>query len=162
MEEYIMNSRKEAYKIAIHYEIKSQNLYKSLAKSFKQENVSQTFQNLVPLEEIHEEKLRAAYQKEFPGDTIDIDRSKIVGDVPAHLINDPEKILEFAIGREELAHDAYIRLAAGCVDLDIKKLFEQFASEENNHKIILETEIERIQGLISWYDPSELNGLVED
>jgi rubrerythrin len=157
-----MTTRKDAYLMAIHYEIKSQNFYKSLAKSFKQEDASKTFQNLVPLEEIHEAKLRAAFQKEFPGEPLDIDGSKIVGDIPAHLINDPISIIEFAIGREELAHDAYIRLAEGCADNQIKVLFKQFAEEESNHKLILQTEIERIQGLISWYDPSELNGLVED
>jgi rubrerythrin len=157
-----MISRKEAYIIAIQYEIKSQNLYKSLAKSFKQENASKTIQSLVPLEEIHEEKLRSAYEKEFKGESVNVDRSKIVGDIPAQMINDPKSILEFAIGREDLAHDAYIRLAEGCVDPNIRILFEKFAEEESYHKTILQTEIQRIQGLLSWYDPSELNGLVEE
>jgi rubrerythrin len=157
-----MNSRKEAYIIAIENEIKSQNLYKALAKSFKQEIASKTFQNLVPLEEIHEQKLRNAYQKEFHGETIQIDRFTVVGDVPAQIINDPKAILEFAISREDLAHDAYIRLAAGCPTAETRELFEQFAEEEANHKTILQTEIQRIQGMISWYDPSELNGLVEE
>lgn len=157
-----MESRKEAYLLAIQYEIKSQNLYKSLAKSFSKENIRMTFMNLVPLEEIHEEKLRAAYAREFPGESINIDSSKIVGDIPARTIDDPKTIIEFAIDREQLAHDAYIRLALGCIEPSMRTLFEQFAEEENNHKIILQTEIQRIEGLISWYDPSELSGLVED
>lgn len=157
-----MESRKDAYILAIHYEIKSQSLYKSLAKSFRQENISQTFRSLVPLEEIHEEKLRNAFQREFPNDKLVIDEDQVKHDVPADMINDPKSILEFAIGREELAHDAYIRLASGCIDQEMKTLFQQFAEEESNHKVILQTEIQRIQGLISWYDPSELNGLVEE
>lgn len=157
-----MDSRKEAYLIAIQYEIKSQMLYLALSKSFKQETASHTFLNLIPLEEIHEQKLRAAYLKEFQGEVINVDKSKIVGDVPVNVINDPKSILEFAITREELAHDAYIRLASGCPTPETKELFEQFAEEESNHKIILQTEIQRIQGMISWYDPSELNGLVEE
>ncbi|HNX00864.1 MAG TPA: ferritin family protein [Candidatus Cloacimonadota bacterium] len=157
-----MESRKEAYILAIHYEIKSQNLYRSLAKSFKQENVSRTFLNLVPLEEMHEEKLRDGFQREFPNETLAIDEEKVKHDVPADIVNDPKSILEFAVGREELAHEAYLRLAQGCVHADMKELFLQFAEEESNHKTILQTEIQRIQGLISWYDPSELNGLVEE
>jgi rubrerythrin len=162
LEEIDMNTRKEAYLIAIQNEIKSQMLYRALAKSFKNEIASHTFQNLVPLEEIHEAKLRSAFQSEFPKETIEIDKTQIVGDVPAQILHDPKAILEFAISREEMAHDAYLRLAEDCTMPEIKKLFEQFAEEEYYHKTILHTEIQRIQGMISWYDPSELNGLVEE
>ncbi len=157
-----MNSRKEAYILAIQNEIRSQELYKALAKSFKEENAKKAFHSLIPLEEIHEEKLIIAYKIEFPGQALNIIRDEVPGDIPADLISDPKSILEFALSREDLAHDGFMYLALSCNDMEIRTLFEKFAKEEYDHKIILQTEIERIQGLISWYDPSELNGLVEE
>jgi rubrerythrin len=59
--------RKEAYRIAIEAEMRSQMLYQALAKSFRKPNTSLVFQELVILERNHEEKVRDAFATEFPG-----------------------------------------------------------------------------------------------
>jgi rubrerythrin len=85
-------------------------------------------------------------------------------DVDLRSINlkDPKEVLDFAITREELAQSIYLDLAESSDDEDLKALFGRFAEEEDQHKTILLTEIQRIQGALEWYDPSELGGMMEE
>lgn len=152
--------RKETFRIAIQSEIHSQNLYLVLAKSFRNSETSAMFQLMIPMEKLHEEKLTTIFESECPGETLDLDPN-LIPDIDPGLINDPKSVLEFAISRELTAHAIYIDLAAGTGDPDLKKLLLKFADEELNHKTVLETEIQRLQGMIQWYDPSELNGMME-
>lgn len=154
-------NRQEAIRIAIEAEIRSQNLYKALAKSFRTPESEQIFKQLVQYEEIHEAKMRELFALEFPGTTL-----KLMDDLSMELqgvkLEDPKAVLEFAISREELAQNIYMKLAEQTPDGDTKALLRSFAAEEANHKELLFAELERIQGILSWYDPSELNGLMED
>jgi len=152
--------RRQTFQIAIQSEVRSQNLYRALAKSFHNSETSAMFQQLIPMEKVHEEKLTAIFSAEFPGETLAIDPD-LTPEIKADHINDPQKVLEFAISRELIAHQIYIDLAGGTDDPELKKLLRQFGEEELNHKTVLETEIQRIQGMIQWYDPSELNGMME-
>ena len=81
---------------------------------------------------------------------------------PGINLSDPKEVLEYAITREESAHDGYLALAAHATDLEIKSTLLRFAAEEIDHKALLIAEVQRIQGVLTWYDPSELNGLMED
>lgn len=49
-----------------------------------------------------------------------------------------ERILEFAIDREQEAADFYASLAARATSAEMRKVFEQFAGEERGHKRKLE------------------------
>jgi rubrerythrin len=157
-----MNNRKEAFCLAIHYEIASQRLYEMLANSFESNpEIYNTFKHLIPMEKMHEEKLREVLAKEFPDFEPIID-DNYATDLDITDLNDPEKVLQFAISRENLAQKAYLTLAKDSSDPSLQQLFNELAQEEVNHQLVLENEILRIEGLITWYDPSELNGLVED
>jgi rubrerythrin len=157
-----MPDRKQTIILAIQAEVMSQNLYKMLAASFaKRPEVSSVFTSLVPMERIHEEKLTALFEKEFPGVPLELVQ-KLFNKGTAFDIGDPQKVLEFAINREEIAFDLYRKMAAETTDPEVVKLLNTLASEEENHKIILQTEILRLDNLMIWFDPSELNGLVED
>jgi rubrerythrin len=157
-----MPNRKETFILAIQAEIMSQNLYKLLAAAFTAKpEISSVFAHLVPMEMLHEEKLRALFRTEFPDETIHIDPT-VVHKAGIENISDPEKVLEFAITREEIAFEIYTKMAAESADPDTIKLLNTLAEDEDNHKIILQTEILRLDNLMTWFDPSELNGLVED
>lgn len=157
-----MTDLKAAYEQAILNEIKSQNLYTSLARSFANNpEIAQAFNSLVPLETMHEEKLRSLYLLNFPNSDFSPDRS-LHFSIPAPELQDADKVLEFAITREELARDIYQKLAADTAEPELKALFSEFSAEEDRHKSILQTEILRLDGLMTWYDPSELNGMMED
>ncbi|MCB5260079.1 MAG: ferritin family protein [Candidatus Cloacimonetes bacterium] len=152
--------RKQVYRIAIEAEIRSQNLYKALAKSFKNAETEQFFNQLVMYEEIHEQKVRELFAKEFPDSTL-----KLMDDLDMELrgikLEDPKQVLEFAISREELTQNIYLKLAEQSDNEDTKSLLKQFAQEEVQHKELLFAELEKLHGILKWYDPSELTGLME-
>lgn len=152
--------RNEAIRIAIEAEIRSQNLYKALAKSFKTSETAKIFDQLVTFEEAHEAKMRQLYATEFPGEEL-----VLIGELKMELnginLNDPKDVLEFAISREELAQNIYLKLAEQTTDSDVCEMLKTLAVEEEQHKEILFTEIERLHGILEWYDPSELNGFME-
>lgn len=152
--------RQEAFRIAIEAEIRSQNLYKALAKSFRNPESEQAFNLLLSFEEIHEAKMRELFAQEYPHlklklmDNLDMELEGVK-------LEDPKAVLEFAISREELAQNIYLKLAELTSEGNAKSLLLQFAKEEAQHKEVLFTELERIQGLVTWYDPSELDGFME-
>ncbi|MBW6515978.1 MAG: ferritin family protein [Candidatus Cloacimonetes bacterium] len=154
-------NRKEAYIFAIENEIKSKNLYKILARSFKNEEIVKTFHLLESLEKIHEEKLIEALKKEF-----NISETAFDTNMPPKIdirrnLSDPKNILEFAMDRELAMADQYEDMAAGCQDDELRSFFLKLVKEEKDHKELLETEMDRIHGTAIWFDESELTGLME-
>jgi len=110
---------------------------------------------------MHEAKLRELFALEFPGEELVLEEN-LLPDLPHLRIREPKDILEFAISKEEEANNIYISLANVATDESSKELMLRFATEELHHKTILFTEIQRMQGMIQWFDPSELNGMVEE
>ncbi len=157
-----MLDRKETFRLAIQNEIKSQVLYELMSKSFRNKpESSREFEQLIPLEKMHEEKLKSAFKKEFPNEVFHLPpNQKPV--MKASDIDEPKKVLEYAISRENDASDTYKDMAQNSTDNDVISLLLQLAKEEEYHRTILEREILLLQGMMTWYDPSELNGLVED
>ncbi len=151
----------DSYKMVIAAEIRAQKMYAALAKSFAQPETQNLYTELVMLEQNHETKMRAAFARLFPGEILVLPEEKI-GELKGIDLSDPQKVLEFAISREELAEGIYKSMAETCLDADLKQLLLQFAHEEDEHKSILLAEIQRLQGAHVWFDPSELNGLMED
>ncbi|MDD4309821.1 MAG: ferritin family protein [Candidatus Cloacimonetes bacterium] len=151
----------DSYRIVIEAEIRSQKLYKALAKSFRNSDTKAVFHELVTLEENHEGKIRAAYNQEFPQQTLVLQEGPDV-EMKGIDLHDPKAVLAFAISREELAQSIYLSMAKQTSDIAVKTLLLQFAEEEANHKALLLAEIQRLQGAMNWFDPSELNGLMED
>ncbi|MDP2172854.1 MAG: ferritin family protein [Candidatus Cloacimonadaceae bacterium] len=152
--------RKEAFRFAIEAEMRSQMLYSALAKSFRKPENSAVYQELVILEKNHEEKVRTAFETEYPGHDLQLEPELSV-DLRSINPREPKEVLDFAISREEMAQSIYLELAEGSADREMKELFNRFAVEEDHHKTILLTEIQRMQGALVWYDPSELSGLME-
>ncbi len=154
-------NKQDAYRIAIEAEIRSQKLYQALARSFQNSETAQFFNQLLRYETDHEVKLRKLYAQEYPGQTLTLTEDPDIELKKLNLV-DPKAVLEFAISREELAQVIYLRLAEQSEDERTKALLQQLADEEVNHKELLFAEIEKLQGIMQWYDPSELNGLMED
>lgn len=153
--------RKEAYIYAMENEIKSANLYKVLANSFEDEELIKTFNSLASFESIHQDKIRDYFAKEFGEVPFTYNKSALPKIDIRHDLSDPKKILEYAIYREIAMADQYEFMADESKDEHIKTFFKTLVMEENDHKEMLEDELNRIQGLMIWFDPSELNGLME-
>ncbi|PKN73484.1 MAG: hypothetical protein CVU50_01860 [Candidatus Cloacimonetes bacterium HGW-Cloacimonetes-3] len=154
-------TRQESYRIVIEAEIRSRMLYEALAKSFANDETDSVFHELIIYEKAHEDKVRAAFAVEFPDEELKL-MSTFKLEMPGVNLSDPKEVLEFAISREELANSIYLSMAAETKDEGIKAMMLQFAEEETKHKTLLLAEIQRLQGAFQWYDPSELNGMMED
>jgi rubrerythrin len=153
--------RIELYRFALTAEVRSQKLYSALASDFQNPDTKALFNELLLLEQGHENKVREACEAEFPGYTFTLD-ADLSHDLSGLELSDPVAVLNFAISLEEIARDHYVAFAEETLEPSLSKLLFQFAQEEDNHKTLLLTEIQRIQGALSWFDPSELNGLMED
>ncbi|MDO9576309.1 MAG: ferritin family protein [Candidatus Cloacimonadales bacterium] len=156
-----MDSKSDIYQLVIQEEIKAQNLYIALTKALDNEALNRIFTNLIQIEKIHEEKITELFRAEFPKLKLEIDRDLLPELKNTDYLESPESALNFAIRKEEAAEEIYLELAAKTKTKDMKKLFEKFASDERNHKLLLEDEILRMDGLMTWFDASELNGMME-
>ncbi len=154
-------TRKESFKIAVEAERRSQLLYDALSKSFSNNETYNAYHELMLLETAHEEKLRNAFAVEFPNDILVIDVITKLN-IPGVELNDPKDVLEYAISREDEANAIYTAMAKESSDPATKMMLEQLAREELNHKALLLAEVQRMHGIMKWYDPSELSGLMED
>ncbi|HPR18830.1 MAG TPA: ferritin family protein [Candidatus Cloacimonadota bacterium] len=157
-----MKEKKDIYQLVIQEEIKAQNLYSALAKASPNEEIKGIFINLIRMEKNHEEMICELFYSEFPRIELKIDRQLTPDFSGDKNLRNPDKILKYAISKEESAAQTYLELAAQAETNEHKKIFEQFALEEKGHKNILENEILRLGGLLIWFDESELNGLMED
>ncbi|MDY6915716.1 MAG: ferritin family protein [Candidatus Cloacimonadota bacterium] len=156
-----MLSRREAIQFAIQNEIKSQNLYKMMAKAFRKSDSGETFKNLVPLEKIHEEKLVELYHKEFPYNNLEIDRDIVPKADRTMKFDEPRSTIMFAQQRENEAKENYLELKRTSKDPKVKELFSQLAKEEEDHHQLLQNMIDQMEGTMMWFDESELDGLME-
>ena len=156
-----MDSKSDIYQLVIQEEIKAQNLYAALANAIDNEGLKQIFTNLIQIEKIHEDKITELFRAEFPKLKLDIDQDLLPELKNTDYLKSPENALNFAIEKEEAAEEIYLKLAVKAKSRDMKKLFEKFASDERNHKLLLEDEILRLGGLLTWFDASELNGMMD-
>lgn len=154
-------SIQDNYRMVIAAEIRAQKMYAALARSFSNPETKNMYTELVLLEQNHETKMRAAFARLFPSEELIIPEETI-SELKGIDLSDPQKVLEFAISREELAEGIYTSMAETCTEAELKKQLMQFAKEEDEHKTLLLAEIQRLQGAQVWFDPSELTGLMED
>ncbi|MCB5245979.1 MAG: ferritin family protein [Candidatus Cloacimonadaceae bacterium] len=153
-------NRRELYNFAIAQEQRSQKLYQGLAKSFGEPETNSFFTELVNLEKEHELKLRNAFSQEFPGEDPQPE-SQEIKEIPSVDLKDPAQLLQFAITREEEAAKSYYSFAENTAQPDIRGLLLHLAKEEEQHKTLLLTEMQRILGALEWFDPSELDGFMD-
>lgn len=153
--------KQELYRQALNAEIRSQKLYSALEKSFRHAETSAFFHELVVLEQNHEAKVRSLMAKDLPGFVHETDL-ELNSDFAGLEFTDPAQVLEFAVSREEFTHQLYLDLATEADDESLKTVCLQLAAEEEKHKSLLLTEMQRIHGALRWFDPSELTGLMED
>lgn len=154
-------NRKEAYIIAVENEIRAINLYSILAKSFQDEDLVGVFKSLSQLEKGHQEKIEESYRKEFGDTPFDYNKEALPRFEVKDDLSDPRQVLRYAITKEEDMKENYQKMAAESQQDEIKSFFHDLAAEEQNHKELLEAELNRIEGTMVWFDASELNGLME-
>jgi len=153
-------SLQDSYKMVISAEIHAQKLYEALGRSFGKPETKAVFTELMMLEKTHETKVREIYTKLFPQEELKLQAVEAI-ELQGLDLSDPKAVLEFAVQREELAEKFYRKIAERTNNPDIRQMLLQYANEEENHKTVLLTEIQRLQGAMEWFDASELSGLME-
>ena len=158
-----MSLTKETYQKAIQNEILSRNLYLFLARTTKNETIKEKFESLSKFEKVHEEKLTKIFKDNFKNEKLVVNRTKLPDIVvEKDSFQNIKDVLNFAIQQEKIMHDKYINMAKQTDDEELKEILEGLAAEEIDHKEVLSDEIVALQGDYIWFDPSELNGMMED
>jgi rubrerythrin len=135
--------------------------YQKLADSTKNEDMKSVFERLARFEHMHEEKIKDIYLSEFPEMTVMNfnDREEFKGKTQFH---DVGEVLSYGMEVEKNMEESYIKLAEMYAGEENEVIFKELAKEESYHTEILEEELQRIQGIHTWFDMSELNGMMED
>lgn len=151
----------ELYNYAIEQEVKIRNLYLLLEKSFKSEDLQNIFKRLAVIEKGHADKLSKMFKEKFPGESLNVNPDELPAYSNKHDLSDAKSVFLFAIEEEQKAQKKYQELAELETDSNIKEFLRALAEEESKHADLLEKEIEKMEGILIWYDETELNGLFE-
>jgi len=158
-----MITTKELYQKAIQNEIMARNLYMYLEKASTAGEIQNKYAQLAAFEEDHKNKLINLLNKNFPGVKVEVKESLMPDLIKSFKVaDDIKEAIKLAIKLEIDARDFYVEMAKDTSSEENRKLLLTFANEEAEHKEFLETELLQLQGLYTWYDYSELTGLMED
>lgn len=136
-EEYTLQ---RALEEAIAKEIEAQKLYTEIGETVTDDAARDILKQLVKVEKKHEELLRSYLRGELGEGTLET--GHVLDYRIAEHFNLPEvksdmkldEVLLLAANREKASHELYLFLAAAHPPGNIKKLFEELASQELDHK----------------------------
>jgi rubrerythrin len=129
---------------AIQKEIDSQELYRDLGRRVTNDTARDMFRELVKVERKHEDLLRR-YQRGELGEGA-LKKGHVIDYRIAEHLEQPEitpdmkldKIMLLAANREKASNDFYLGLAAAHPPGKVKTLLEELASQELEHKHMVE------------------------
>ena len=121
----------------------AQIMYTDAAKNAKQPGSKKLLEEMAQPEAGHERALEALDLTELGELTIheghDLRIAEFLADVELEPNADFQTILIFAMKQEQVARDFYKAMTYRCETDEQKKLFELLASQEQQHKLTLET-----------------------
>ncbi len=129
-------------KEAIDREIESQEFYKDVAGRMTDENLKKLFADFVKEEKKHQEILegfRVNIPQKLPFDeSRDYHVAETVDEPRLSTDMKPADAFKLAMKKEEDAMKTYQSLSIGATDPEQKRLFEELASMEQEHKLKME------------------------
>jgi rubrerythrin len=136
----MLNTVQSILEKAIEKEIEAQDLYSKLSQTVKDEAARDVFQQLSKVEKTHEELLRKYLRGELGAGALN--REQVLDyRIAEHLELPPitpdmklNEVLLLAANREKAAHELYQSLAGEHPQGEVKRLIEQLASQELEHK----------------------------
>ena len=135
---------KEVLEQAVEKEIGAQKLYSDLVRRVTSQIAKDTFRELVKQEQGHEKLLERYLNGEIKTGTLRIEKVidyKIAENYePTEITPDMElkDVFLRAANREKAAHEGYLALSQAHPAGEVKKLLEELASQEMEHKHKLE------------------------
>ena len=134
----------EVLKTAIAKEITAQQLYADLAKRVTNQIARETFQDIVRQERGHQLLLERYQRGELKRGVLQarqvLDYKIVENTEPTEITPDMQlkDIFLRAANREKVAHESYLALSQAHPAGEVRKLLEDLASQELNHKHRLE------------------------
>ncbi len=153
-------TKKDVLLLAMGNEIKATKFYQKLADLSTRQDMKSTFERLAQFEHGHFEKLKTIYFNEFPEFTIMNfeDNEEFKGRTDFH---DPADVIRYGMEVEADMQKSYRELAEMYKAQEQEITFLELAREESYHEEILEGELQKLQGVYTWFDLSELNGKMD-
>ena len=142
-----LSTMKDVLDFAISGESKAAELYTKMAAMVENIWMRKTLERLVEEEIEHRRKLKAvkvggaALNREDVGD---LGIAETLDDVKPHANMDYRELLVFAIKKENVAHNLYMRLAVIFPEPELQDTFLKLAKEEADHKRRFEIEYESL------------------
>ncbi len=132
----------QALEFAITNEIKAWELYENLSKRTKDRLAKAKFRFLAEMEKAHQETLTQVFEKVYPGRKPQSRNLPGIGEGGQDIDPDGDlaKILRSAMAAEEAAYRLYHQIAAKVLNRETKKIFEDLAEDEQQHRKLLEAE----------------------
>jgi len=134
---------KKAITDAIKAEIEAKEFYEKIAKRIKDDNLAQLFSDFAKEEAKHEKILTNILNKEKISTSIfNFEKDfKVAETIEMPEVNDNMNLKDaigIAMKNEELAMKKYLALAENCEDDQLKKVFQDLAAMERDHKFKME------------------------
>jgi rubrerythrin len=154
------NNLEKLLEEALESELKAKEFYENAYKKAESKSGKQLFMELAEFEQGHYEKVKKIIENQKDGKKIDeyyiqSKKLKIKSEVEGEFEPNKNEIIDIiylAIESEKKAHDRYIKISQMLNDENGKKIFDNLAQDENNHKRILEDELYQLsnKGTIIW------------
>lgn len=137
----------EVLSLGVRAEMEAVQLYTRMREKAAAEDLKNTMEFLIGQEQRHEQILRDAFAKQFPGVELMVPAQSTVPTVGDALDRDAtlKELFETAMRAERLAEKFYRDLAGQTRHSNSRSLLEYLASMEHSHLSILETEYRRFE-----------------
>jgi len=152
-----MDMEKYKYMIldAIKAETEAKNFYRRISKRIKNDYLSDLFGTFANEEAKHEKILTAILnQDKVSTATFNFEKDfKVAESIKMPEVTDDMDLkdaIAVAVKNEEAAMKKYMALADNCDDADLKKVFEDLAAMERNHKFKMEEQFVDIAYTEVW------------
>jgi rubrerythrin len=137
-----LSDYKKIITFAIQAEIDARDFYRAASEKVAESHLKKLFSDLAQEEEKHEKILQGLFSHNKLGsffkETRDYRVSETVKKPVVSNSMKPADAIALAMKNEEEAMTLYIWLAEGCDDLDQKRVFEDLAAMERDHKFKME------------------------
>ena len=135
---------KKAIEDAIKREVEAKEFYEKIAQRIKDANFAELFGNFAKEEEKHEIMLtNLLNQEKIATSVFNFEKDfKVAETIEMPEVNDDMNLKDaigIAMKNEELAMKKYLALAENCEDDQLKKVFQDLAAMERDHKFKMET-----------------------
>jgi rubrerythrin len=161
----------EIFAMALQYEEKIRDLYRSADKILDDERGRRIFQALADDEQSHVEFLLYSLEQLKTHGTIDINRlvtsiptikqieasiEQMKTTIPTRMLGDIKSVLGSALQLEKET-SAFYREACGKTEGEIKAVFEKFLEIENRHIDVVQIELDHAQHNGMWFNFMEVD-----